>query len=73
MKKENNNKNYYLKMYFGFLRQEIPNIIQIITFLGFLIIISKNNLFQFIITLIVGNLLALYLIEKMSTYIKKQA
>jgi len=60
-------------MYFGFLRQEIPNIIQIITFLGFLIIISKNNLFQFIITLIVGNLLALYLIEKMSTYIKKQA
>ena len=62
--------SYPPTFYLTFLKGEIPNIIQIITFIGFIDIFSKNFIFKAIMALIIICLLTNYLNKKLSEYVR---
>jgi len=64
--------NIYLNLFFSFLREEIPSIMQIITFLGFLSILLNNMILRLIISALLPYLLWQYLSSKMFLFLKLQ-
>lgn len=71
--REKDNKNYYLDLYFSFLRGEIPNIVQILSFPTLFGVLIKIQLVSpFIVSVIVNQLLTQYFMEKMSKFLYNQ-
>ena len=62
----------YRRLYFKFLRLEIPNFIQIIGLLAFFSYLSKNIILNVLVTAIVSFLLNGYFLEKFFEFIEEQ-
>ncbi|MBP6891662.1 hypothetical protein KBB92_01920 [Candidatus Shapirobacteria bacterium] len=69
MSKDKSKQANYFKLFNSFLKLEIPNIIQIITLLGFLGVLAKTTEMKMIISVTVMILLSLYLVEKLFIFI----
>lgn len=65
-------KNIPMGLYFSFLREEIPDIIQITTLLGFLGVLLRDVFLSKIIPPLITILLWQYLIEKAHKFLKNQ-
>lgn len=59
----------YRELYIQFLKQEIPNIIQILTLPSFFGVLIKNNTFDFILLGITGLLIINYLTARLNKFI----
>ncbi|MCW1949622.1 MAG: hypothetical protein KIH89_004260 [Candidatus Shapirobacteria bacterium] len=72
MKFRKKKKSMYLRSFYGFLRLEIPNIIQIVTLLGFLIYLTKTYFLKIVLDFLIVTLLALYLTEKLKIFVNNE-
>lgn len=66
------NNEIFIDIFLSFLSQEIPSIIQILTFIGFTNFLIKNIYFNIIFAIFIIFLLDLYLSEKLFIFLKKQ-
>ncbi len=63
--------NRYFNYYINFLILEIPNILQILTLVGFFSLLIKNDIMYFLLILFLSTLFSQYLNAKFFEYIKK--